>query len=486
MEKLRLLIADDDEDNRLVLRATCRNLECFEIKDAVDGLEAVEIAESWHPHIILMDIMMPRMDGFEASKIIKERYPQTVIIAVTGVLDSRVEDKMSLVGVDIYINKPIDRELIRFKLQSIASSFRLKLGGFKDRNKKIILNPFNSDIPSYKTIFDIVDAEAMMEFGMWLFDRYNGKVTAVSSKFDKVIELFYKLMSKGGKMTIIVEESYEELYITMKFEEAIVLEQKILGMLSEFGTEVIVQENILCARLSKPIEREIAAQDLLQQMQIKRTSAENIKIQHTNESVKEVKVIESKERVKEVKVIEPKESIKEVRVIESKERELLHQSFIRKTSAADYVDEIGDILDEILELSSIDEEWREGLNLIEKDPSEKNFIDFVDSVLNIYVRVINNLFEFTALAYALTSLGVFIKDSAKILSKDSSKTKTMIMLFEHLGEDLTSWREHIFVLQDTADIHYLDSSFFSSCMQIEGIISNKEVSADDEDCMEFF
>jgi len=39
MDKLRLLIADDNEDNRLVLRATCRNLECFEIKDAVDGLD---------------------------------------------------------------------------------------------------------------------------------------------------------------------------------------------------------------------------------------------------------------------------------------------------------------------------------------------------------------------------------------------------------------------------------------------------------------
>ncbi|PNV83387.1 MAG: hypothetical protein C0627_04565 [Sulfurimonas sp.] len=114
------------------------------------------------------------------------------------------------------------------------------------------------------------------------------------------------------------------------------------------------------------------------------------------------------------------------------------------------------------------------------------FIGFVDAVLNIYVRVINNLFEFTALAYALTSLGVFIKDNAKSISEDSSKTKTMIMLLEHLGEDLTSWREHIFILQDTADIHYLDSSFFSSCMQIEGIIGNKEVSADDEDCMEFF
>jgi len=267
-------------------------------------------------------------------------------------------------------------------------------------------------------------------------------------------------------MTIIVEESYEEFYITMKFEEAIVLEKKILDMLNEFGTEVIVQENIFCARLSKPIEKDTTAQDLSQQMQTKRTSAENIKIQHTSERAKD--------------------SVKEVRVIESKERELLHQSFIHKTSAADYVDEIGDILDEILELSSIDEEWKERLNLIEKDPSEKNFIDFVDAVLNIYVRVINNLFEFTALAYALTSLGVFIKNNAKIISEDSSKTKTMIMLFEHLGEDLTSWREHIFVLQDTADIHYLDSSFFSSCMQIEGIIGNKEVGADDEDCMEFF
>lgn len=464
MDKLRLLIADDDEDNRLVLRATCRNLEDFEIRDAVDGLEAVEIAESWHPHIILMDIMMPKMDGFEASKIIKERHPKTVIIAVTGVLDSRVEEKMSLIGIDIYIHKPIDRELIRFKLQSVASSFRMKLGGFKERSKKITLNPFNSDIPSYKTIFDIVDPEAMMEFGMWLFDRYNGKSTPMTNKFDKVIELFYKLMSKGSKnsetMTIIVEESYEEFYITMKFEEAIVLEQKILDMLGEFGTEVIVQENIFCARLGKPIEKELPSQDLF--IETKEASFESIKIQHTAEVVKEV------------------------RVIESKERELLHQSFVNKTSAADYVNDIGDILDEVLELASIDEEWKERLNAIEKDPSEKNLVDFVDAVLNIYVRVINNLFEFTALAYALTSLGAFIKDNAKSISQESSKTKMLIMLLEHLGEDLTSWREHIFVLQDTADIHYLDSSFFSSCMQIEGVVGNKDVSADDEDCMEFF
>lgn len=460
MNKIRLLIVDDDEDNRLVLKATCRNLENFEIREAVDGLEAVEMAQSWEPHIILMDIMMPKMDGLEASKIIKAVYPQTVIIGVTGIVDSRIEEKMSAIGIDIYIHKPIDRELIRFKLQSVESLFRLKQGNFRDRPKKIILNPFNSDIPSYKTIFDIVDTEAMMEFGMWLFDRYNGKT--ISNKFDKVIEVFYKIMKQGSRndeaMTIIVEESYEEFYITIKFDKAVHLEQNVLNMLNEFGSEFIVQENIVCARLAKPVEG---------------TIKDNILADIKSKKIE--------------KIEKNDEKTKEIRVISSNERDLLHQSFVHKTSAKDYISEIGgDILEEILDLSSIDEEWEAKLNEIEKRPTEENFIAFTNTVLNVYVGTINNLFEFTALAYALTSLGLFIKERANIICEDSSKVKKMIMLLEHLGKDLSAWREHIFILQETADIHYLDSSFFSSCMQIEGIISDKDVSNDDDNDMEFF
>jgi hypothetical protein len=54
------------------------------------------------------------------------------------------------------------------------------------------------------------------------------------------------------------------------------------------------------------------------------------------------------------------------------------------------------------------------------------------------------------------------------------------MLLEHLGNDLVSWREHLFITQSTHDIHYLDSSFFSSCMQIEMIIGNKEENTREE------
>ena len=60
------------------------------------------------------------------------------------------------------------------------------------------------------------------------------------------------------------------------------------------------------------------------------------------------------------------------------------------------------------------------------------------------------------------------------------------MLLKHFALDLSSWRENIFIVQNTQDIHYLDSSFFSSCMQIEGIICEKELGVDDENDMEFF
>ncbi|DAB27581.1 MAG TPA: hypothetical protein CFH78_07040 [Sulfurimonas sp. UBA10385] len=229
-------------------------------------------------------------------------------------------------------------------------------------------------------------------------------------------------------------------------------------MLNEFGSEFIIKENIVCARLSKPLETTVK-DNILADTKIKQIEKNKI----------------------------DDEKLKETRAISLDERKLLHQSFVHKTSAKNYINEIGgDILDEILDLSSIDEEWITKLNEIEKSPIEENFIAFTNNVLNVYVGTINNLFEFTALAYALTSLGLFIKENAKVISEDSSKVKKMIMLLEHLGKDLASWREHIFVLQNTVDIHYLDSSFFSSCMQIEGIMTDKGLGSDGDNDMEFF
>jgi hypothetical protein len=228
--------------------------------------------------------------------------------------------------------------------------------------------------------------------------------------------------------------------------------------------------NVLCARLKRHFEEK---------------KSDESKIESKTEIKTETKP-EIKTAVSKQKAVKSKDA-KEVRAVASEEKVLLRQSFTKKTSSVDYVSDLGgDILDEILDLASFDEEWREKLSTFEEEPTDENLIDFADRVLGAYSHTISTLFEFTALAYALSSLGIFLKDRAGLVAEDSAKTKTLIMLLENLGHDLVSWRKHIFELQDTQDIHYLDSSFFSSCMQIEGIMSNKEIDVDDDNEMEFF
>jgi CheY-like chemotaxis protein len=487
MDHIKLLIVDDVEDNRLVLQAVCRKIEGFEIKEAEDGMEAVEISETWHPHIILMDVMMPRLDGFQASKIIKERHPETIIIAVTAVIDPHMEDNMASIGVAAYIHKPIDKELIRFKLQNFAALLRSREGQYKKLSEKEALNPFNSDIRSFKTIFDITGPDAMMDFGMWILARCEAGMLGSCKKVDAAINLFYELMRHGTRnhesLSIIIEESFEEIYVTMKFEETLLLPEKIIPLLNEMGPECIVRGNIACLRLGTYHEEPVSVKK-----KIPEPESLIIIQEKAPEPEKLVAIVETQATASVPMDEAVSEEAKEVRVLQSNEEQLLRQSFVHKTTAVDYVREIGgDVLDEIRDLESLDAEWKDKLQILEEEATEENLRNFVDMVLSVYVRAINNLFEFTALAYALSSLGSFLKENAEMIVADSKKLKTLIMLMEHLGTDLESWRDHIFGLQDAEDVHYLDSSFFSSCMQIEGIIGDKNISsADDDDGMEFF
>jgi len=418
-----------------------------------------------------MDVMMPRLDGFQASKIIKSRYPETIIMAVTAVIDPQMEAHMAAIGIAAYLHKPIDKELIRFKLQSFGAFLRSKDGIHSKLSTKEALNPFSSDIRHFKTLFDINDAEGMMDFGVWILSRCEDHFAVSCSKVDPMIELFYELMRQGIKeddrVSIIIEESFEDVFITMKFDYPVMLKPKMEEMVKDLQPNCIIRNNIACIRLA--------------------INEQNIKpLPEQQCSVENPPKLSKPEIIPITPIHEPIVE-KETRNIDPQEQEMLRQSFVLKTTAADYVREIGgDVLDEIRDLVSLDEEWIQSLHTLENDPTVDNIRQFTDGVLGIYVKAINNLFEFTALAYALSSLGTFMKEHSESIITDSTKLKMLVMLTEHLGSDLTSWREHIFSLQDAADIHYLDSSFFSSCMQIEQIVGNKDIGTDDDNDMEFF
>jgi two-component system, sensor histidine kinase len=105
--RYRLLIAEDQPENRLLLRKLLDPLG-FEVREAVDGQEAVDLFDAWRPHLIFMDIRMPVMDGLQATRRIKasDAGAQTRIVAVTAHALEEERNMILAAGCDGFIRKP--------------------------------------------------------------------------------------------------------------------------------------------------------------------------------------------------------------------------------------------------------------------------------------------------------------------------------------------------------------------------------------------
>jgi len=484
MEKIRLLIVDDVEDNRLVLRAICRKIEGFEIFDAVDGQDGVEKCEEIRPHIVLMDVMMPRMDGFTAAKIIKSRYPETIVMAVTAVIDPKMEENMAAIGVSAYIRKPIDKDLIRLKLQSYASTIHPEGRETKLADGKKSLNPFGAEIRNFKIVFEIDTPDAVMDFGVWLLGRFECAKKSGCTKVDTILELLYELIYKevkAGESTVLtVEESFDELFFTIPLSEPIELTDKKEHLIHELGAGCIVQAKRIAFRL--PLrDIEPAAPKIVHTQ----PAAEPVESIRAIDEV--VKPLSKAEEVESPIMPLPIEEPVETRQIGVMERQVLRESFVNKVTALEYVETIdADAYGEVADLREAEQEWVGWLETLVHDGREANLIRFADDVLGAYANAIGALFEFSGLAYALTSLATMIKNNAAVLQEDEQKRSSMLMFLEFFKNDLSAWIEHVFEKKDALDIHYLDASFFSSCMQIESVISGVQVDHGEENDIEFF
>jgi PAS domain S-box-containing protein len=109
----RLLVAEDQETNRKLLVNLLTPLG-FEVREALNGQEAVEIWERWEPHLVWMDLRMPVVDGLEATKQIKStaRGQATIIVALTASAFDRDREIILAQGCDDFVRKPFRAEEI--------------------------------------------------------------------------------------------------------------------------------------------------------------------------------------------------------------------------------------------------------------------------------------------------------------------------------------------------------------------------------------
>ena len=102
-----VLVVDDEEALRTVLSGELAN-EGYDVKAAADGDEAISEVEKSPFDLVLLDIKMPRMSGFEVLKYIKVNHAKTKVVMLTGFADLKNAIESKKLGADDFVSKPYD------------------------------------------------------------------------------------------------------------------------------------------------------------------------------------------------------------------------------------------------------------------------------------------------------------------------------------------------------------------------------------------
>ncbi|GIW99995.1 MAG: two-component system response regulator [Pirellulaceae bacterium] len=116
----RILIADDNAANRELLEALLATIDC-ETEFAVDGQDTLEKVASFQPDLVLLDVMMPKLNGFEVCQQLKEN-PETsriMVLMVTALNELGDIERAVKAGTDDFLSKPINKVELRKRVENM-------------------------------------------------------------------------------------------------------------------------------------------------------------------------------------------------------------------------------------------------------------------------------------------------------------------------------------------------------------------------------
>ncbi|QOY53357.1 response regulator [Candidatus Sulfurimonas baltica] len=430
---MKILIVDDNSDNRMTVELLLEEFENIEISEAKDGQEAIDMCKKKHYDIIFMDIMMPNVDGIKATKIIKSFDKKVMILALSALDDEESKNQMLANGAEDYIVKPIESGLFHQRMKNYLQIVELRKRKLYNVNA---VNAFTEKIYSRTMVFNISSLQSLSELWDYYLNNHHYEIESLEDCIRMIYAYGQLNLKKDQVFTIVAEENDDNLYLTLTPLDIIseLVIQKTL--VKNYSSAIFILKN--------------------KELSFRLPKAKPISI----------------EKVEKIEVTDYQQNI-------------LGKVHFSKTTAADYVENTAVyVIDKIEILESTLYEVEIKAIAFEKDAS-KNILLEITELFETYINVVEELIEFEHFAYALKTLNEFMRN-LDIEHVDPADHKKFALLFMLLLDDIGEWRNNIFIKIEANDVHYLDSSLLSSCLQLQSIFEKKEVSQQDEDDFELF
>ncbi len=427
---IKVLTVDDNKDNRLTLRLLLDEYDGISIFEADNGKKGVESVKIASPDIIFMDIMMPIMDGIEAVKQIREFDTTSIIVAVSVLGDDEHKNEMLKAGAEDYITKPINEELFKARMKNYISIVEFRRT--KARMNGAV-NLFSKEVYHKKTAFIIKDEAGLAEF--WDSQMPLSENDNLCDTVRAIYNTGLHLLRTNREFQIIAEENDDTSFFSLV---------GLRNFAAQDVRDTFAKENPLASLVIKSDEISISLPKQLTLSQIV-----------------------EKEKIS----------------LDESDKQILRMTHTEKISAKAFAAELEpDIMDKLERLEA-NEETLDALVYEFETKTEMDILAKIAEEIGAYATEIDALYEFKNLSYALLSLATFLKNIDN--NAEDRKKQKLAIIIRSIFDDLTNWRKTVFVTQSTDDIHYLDSSLLSSCLQVELIFKDAALE-ESEDDLELF
>ncbi|MCX6052053.1 MAG: response regulator [Campylobacterales bacterium] len=434
---MNILIVDDNKNNRLVLKLLLEDyaenhgaIE-FHMQEASDGLEAVQMCKDNSYDMVLMDIMMPNMDGIEATKVIRNLDAKIMIIAVSAVDDNARKKLILDNGAEDYISKPINSDVFVSRMNNYITLIETRKHSKKNVSKK---NLFSDKVYKRHTKFIINSEDSLSEF--WEFFLLNVRekcdnLSDIVRTIFSIADVQVRLAMESG---VYVEESDEAQYFTLTNIEAIPLRDiEFILKKNNLTSRYLIGDGKIAFELTKP--QRIANDDTLPVL-------ETI-VNKTN--------IPKEEKVEEV-VASPF---------------VLQQS--QKLEVFDYIyaDDLYDLEEYAGKLNSL-------MLIVGSGDINEDEITDIYSYLEKIAGILASYNEVYAISQAVTALSMDMATHMPEFMKNSEALGPMCKAF---SKDMSNWIEMSFHT-GAPSVQFMNDTIVVNCQTISSMLKMDEAPAD--------